>query len=44
MKNAILKSSLLLIAFMMLAKTAVSQTDEEIKAKFEIWNSDSNPM
>jgi ketosteroid isomerase-like protein len=35
MKNAILKSSLLLIAFMMLAKTAVSQTNEEIKAKIE---------
>src|SRR4030043_2184160 len=35
MKNAILKSSLLLVAFMMLAKTAVSQTNEEIKAKIE---------
>jgi len=35
MKKAIFKSSLLLIAFMMLAKTAVSQTNEEIKAKIE---------
>ena len=44
MKNAILKSGLRLVAFMMLAKIAVSQTNEEFKAKIEIWNSDSNPM
>jgi ketosteroid isomerase-like protein len=35
MKNALLKSGLLLVALMMLAKTAVSQTDEKIKAKIE---------
>jgi uncharacterized protein (TIGR02246 family) len=35
MKNAFIKSSLLLVAFMMLAKTAVSQTNDELKAKIE---------
>jgi uncharacterized protein (TIGR02246 family) len=35
MKNVILKSSIMLVALMMLAKIAVSQTNEEIKAKIE---------
>jgi ketosteroid isomerase-like protein len=35
MKKVLIKSSILLIALMVLAKTAVSQTNDEIKAKIE---------